>query len=322
MRPPPAPGPSPPRAGLTSAAPNPLLGERSPLLVLAAVFVGGLLVVRMVFYLVLGMLVRVRHGVGLDALIVSYQIGALRFPYDVIVANAVAQAVGLGGVALLGARLHTARVSAWLHLSGAPPAAFGLALVGLLGLVPLVQLLSTFNAYLPLPSFLRTLEQTQLSLFDRVLSPDAPGVFVLVVATLALAPALFEETFFRGYVLRQSHIGRTGTGAILLSALLFALYHGRFGQLLPLLALGVYLGFVAFVSGSVWPGIVAHFVYNAGLITAAALAASPDRVPELEAWTLLPGTALVVLSMRSLLARRALPVAAAPPPSVSWRPPR
>ncbi len=289
-----------------------------PLLVLVGVFAVALLTVRLVFFLVLSGLVRLRHGVDVDTLIVSYQLGAVRYPYDVIVANALAQAVGLGYVAVRAARLHSEQASDWLRLGPAPPAAFGLALVGMAGLVPLVQLLSALNALLPLPSYLRELEQAQLMLFDRVLSPDNPLTFGLVVLTLSLAPALFEEVFFRGYVLRQSGRGRTGVAAVLLSATLFALYHGRFGQVLPLFALGIYLGFIVRVSGSVWPAVAAHFAYNTGLIVAAALAPSADRVPALPFWLVLPGTALVVVATRSLLARRARMVAVEAPASVSW----
>jgi uncharacterized protein len=281
-----------------------------PLLVLLGVFAVAMLVVRVVFFLLLGVLVRVRHGVDLDTLIVSYQLGAVSYPYDVIVANALAQAVGLGYVAIRAAALHTDRVGDWLRLGPAPPVAFALAVVGMLGLVPLVQLLSTLNAYINLPSFLQELERAQLLLFDRVLSPGDAATFGLVVMTLALSPALFEEVFFRGYVLRQSGRGRTGVGAVVLSALLFALYHGRFGQVLPLLALGLYLGFVARVCGSVWPAVAAHFLYNGGLIVAVTLAPSPDRVPALETWVVIPGTVLTLLAARSLLARRARAVAA------------
>jgi ABC-2 type transport system permease protein/sodium transport system permease protein len=93
----------------------------------------------------------------------------------------------------------------------------------------------------------------------------------LVVATLALTPAVVEELCFRGYLF--SAVGRrfTPLATILITALLFGLFHVLTGstllleRFLPTTMLGLVLGTVAWRSGSVLPGIALHFTHNAFL---------------------------------------------------------
>ncbi|MFN9952681.1 MAG: lysostaphin resistance A-like protein, partial [bacterium] len=62
-----------------------------------------------------------------------------------------------------------------------------------------------------------------------------------------LAP-LFEETLFRGLLLPVlgRHLG--GMGAVLVSALMFALAHLSLGELVPLSVLGIGLGLLRWQS--------------------------------------------------------------------------
>ena len=90
----------------------------------------------------------------------------------------------------------------------------------------------------------------------------------LLVATLALTPAVIEELCFRGFLfsslLRVWSPGRT----ILLTALLFGLFHVLTGNALlierfvPSALLGLFLGWIAWRSGSVLPGMLMHLVHN------------------------------------------------------------
>jgi sodium transport system permease protein len=94
------------------------------------------------------------------------------------------------------------------------------------------------------------------------------GVAVLV---FALLPAITEELAFRGYIL--SGLGRSypkGT-AIVLSALLFGILHvllSLFQQLFGATLLGLVIGLIAVRTGSLWPGVLFHFINNSlGLLT-------------------------------------------------------
>ena len=84
---------------------------------------------------------------------------------------------------------------------------------------------------------------------------------------MALASALGEEVFFRGFLLTFL-AQRLGPGpGLLLAALVFALFHpvpDRRAWLYPLYVFfaGVLFGLTYLLSGSLVPGILAHFLYN------------------------------------------------------------
>ena len=111
-------------------------------------------------------------------------------------------------------------------------------------------------------------ESIQRSLAEMAKQIPNLGVGVLV---LALVPAITEEFAFRGYIL--SGLARTYRPwtAIVLSALLFAFLHvllSLFQQFFGAALLGVVLGAIAWRTGSIWPGVVFHFVNNAlGVLT-------------------------------------------------------
>ncbi len=96
----------------------------------------------------------------------------------------------------------------------------------------------------------------------------ASGVGYASALALALASALGEELFFRGAL--QNALGHVfgPWGALVLQAALFALGHpapGRAGRLYALwaFAAGLVFGGLYLLSGSLMPGILAHFLYNA-----------------------------------------------------------
>lgn len=93
----------------------------------------------------------------------------------------------------------------------------------------------------------------------------------LLLLTLAVAPAVIEEACFRGYLFSAFRT-RLGPGqTILVTAFLFGLFHVFVGstllieRFLPTTMLGIILGYVAWRTNSVWPGIVLHFCHNAML---------------------------------------------------------
>jgi len=106
-------------------------------------------------------------------------------------------------------------------------------------------------------------------LIDRMRGLPLP----LLLLCIAVVPAVFEELFFRGYLfgaLRQTTSVRT---TILGSAILFGLFHLivvdglAFERLVPSTLLGVVLGWIAWRTGSVLPGIVLHLCHNGWLMT-------------------------------------------------------
>lgn len=94
--------------------------------------------------------------------------------------------------------------------------------------------------------------------------------FVLDTIKLAIIPAFCEELLFRGLILdRLKRFGRLR--AIVISALMFSLMHQHPAQLFYTFILGMFLGYMALESGSIWGGIILHFVNNFSQVVMTAL---------------------------------------------------
>ncbi len=89
---------------------------------------------------------------------------------------------------------------------------------------------------------------------------DALDISLLLLATTIAAP-FCEEIMFRGYVQPAYEQWGAWTGWVV-SGFIFALYHLRFQGVFALLPVSFALGFVAWRSHSLLPGIVLHAVYN------------------------------------------------------------
>jgi ABC-2 type transport system permease protein/sodium transport system permease protein len=93
----------------------------------------------------------------------------------------------------------------------------------------------------------------------------------LILLTLALVPAVFEELSFRGFLFGSLRALMPGWWAVAAAAILFGMFHEAIfpGRLLTSTFLGLVLGWVRLRAGSVVPSMVLHTVHN-GLLLAAA----------------------------------------------------
>jgi uncharacterized protein len=82
------------------------------------------------------------------------------------------------------------------------------------------------------------------------------------VLFIALVPGFVEETFFRGYMQRRL-LQRWSPGvAILVTTVLFAIMHVMPHAVVNAFVIGLWLGVLAWRTGSVWPGAVSHAFIN------------------------------------------------------------
>jgi ABC-2 type transport system permease protein/sodium transport system permease protein len=207
---------------------------------------------------------------------------ALMFPLSFLLAGAVSLWSGLsvevrlgllaGSQVLLFAGLPL--VSAWSGrvrlLSGfrlQPPGVLSLVLGLLLGLNlwPWVHEVILFLRQIGMA----TLPTEQLEKMGESLAQLRGWPVWLVVLILAGIPAWCEEFFFRGYLFRALEgDGRRPGWAIVGSAVLFGLFHVQVANALaverfpPSFLLGLVLGWLAWKSGSIWPGVVLHVCHN------------------------------------------------------------
>ncbi len=84
-----------------------------------------------------------------------------------------------------------------------------------------------------------------------------------VLLTMALVPAVCEELLFRGFVLNQLLGPETRARAILVSAVLFGVFHRHLLLLLPAGLAGLLFAVMVQRSRSLTPAILAHFTVNA-----------------------------------------------------------
>ena len=102
------------------------------------------------------------------------------------------------------------------------------------------------------------------------------GIVQLSVEAVVLAP-LSEELFFRGMLLQAlCYHGWRAWPAVLLSSVAFGLVHGQPQDVLPLVTMGLVLGYVRLRCGALWPCILMHMLFNARTIAVALLAPELD----------------------------------------------
>jgi ABC-2 type transport system permease protein/sodium transport system permease protein len=97
----------------------------------------------------------------------------------------------------------------------------------------------------------------------------------MLLVTMAVVPAACEEFFFRGMVYHALAARGRPRQAIVVSAVLFGLFHifalGGLAtpRLLPSTLMGLILGWVCYRTGSVLPGMLLHACHNGAALTVA-----------------------------------------------------
>ena len=91
--------------------------------------------------------------------------------------------------------------------------------------------------------------------------PDGVGQYIMAVFTLCLLPAVVEELFFRGLILKG--LMPMGKGvAVVASAFLFSLFHFSLEQTVYQFALGIIFALVVLKTGNLLYGMILHFLNN------------------------------------------------------------
>jgi ABC-2 type transport system permease protein/sodium transport system permease protein len=135
-------------------------------------------------------------------------------------------------------------------------------LIGVASWVPAHELFVLQNLVLPVPKAILESDQTIREAFANY------SIF-LPLLLIALAPAICEEMFFRGFLSGglKSSAGKWVT--ILVAASIFAVFHFLPAKFAVTAGLGVVLGYICWNSRSVWPAILAHLLHNASAVVIA-----------------------------------------------------
>jgi sodium transport system permease protein len=168
------------------------------------------------------------------------------------------------------------------------------------GAMPLVWVLGWLQTFiLPVPwEMLEGLEQ--------LMAADSVGRLAWLLLLLAVTPALCEEAVFRGVLL-----GGTGDldpwRRIVLNGLVFGLFHLSFEtaiRFLPSATLGMFIAWAVVRTGSIWVGVLMHFLNNGVIVFLASTPgvreyfSDPEAPPPL--WLVPLAAALVWVGVRAL----------------------
>jgi hypothetical protein len=130
-----------------------------------------------------------------------------------------------------------------------------------------------------------------------------PDLLMNIIFIAAFA-GIGEELFFRGVLQRLFIKGTKSPWAgIIIAAFIFSFFHFQFFGFIPRFLLGILLGAIYWYSGSLWPAIIAHFLYDAFIIILAYF--NPQLIQNPEA-SLVDNSYLVIAALVSLLLVSAL----------------
>ncbi|QDV63147.1 ABC transporter permease subunit/CPBP intramembrane protease [Crateriforma conspicua] len=188
-----------------------------------------------------------------------------------LVLNAVALAVTFGGVPLLVAWFNRLKLVPSFRLRTFPwTAALGAIILGLGAWVFAHEAFVLADAV-----GIKGLTESKIAQTEKVLEAWKQVSPVLLLATLAMTPAVIEELCFRGFLFSAFAKFMSPAKTIIVTAVLFGAFHVLTGNALllerfvPSTLLGLILGWIAYRTGSVIPGMLMHFVHN-GLLELAA----------------------------------------------------
>lgn len=142
-----------------------------------------------------------------------------------------------------------------------------LAFVSVLVAQFFIEYLVTINKSVNLPPSIaetfRASQQKAEAIINKLLDFKDPIRLIPVAFVMAVVPAFGEELFFRGLLMGTFLRAKMNPiAAIIVSGFLFAVVHFEFDNTLAIWVLGSFLGYLYYVSGSLWLPIAAHFVNN------------------------------------------------------------
>jgi membrane protease YdiL (CAAX protease family) len=150
----------------------------------------------------------------------------------------------------------------------------GLFILGIVILTPLLQNYLYIQNYIfeylakispfvnQVKSFFDSLDKLVENTYGDLLSANNifEGLFVVIV--VSVVPALCEETMFRGFIQKSFEFKLKPFWAALITAVFFGAYHFNPYGLIPLVGLGLYFGFAAYTSNSIFIPMILHFLNN------------------------------------------------------------
>jgi uncharacterized protein len=184
-----------------------------------------------------------------------------RFRGPILAATTVFEFLFFGlGTWLVFRAWHGAELRARFRIKAPSLLAIAAAAAGAAGLFPIALLAGEiFERAFP---FLKEIESRGVNLLEA----SGTASWALLVISICLTPALCEEFLFRGYLQGTASLRLRSPLSWMIPGAYFALIHQNYFGLGALLVIGLYLAFVFEASGSIFPGMLVHFLYNGSIL--------------------------------------------------------
>jgi len=135
---------------------------------------------------------------------------------------------------------------------------------------PLIAQFSLWNSEIPLAEWMTSTQDNSTWLLEQTLKMESFSEFFLSILLVGVSAAVGEELLFRGIIQRyfvanmpSPHVG------IIVSSLLFGIFHMQLSRFLPLAFLGLLLGYSYYYTKSIWVPILLHLANNGLQVTGA-----------------------------------------------------
>jgi len=146
-----------------------------------------------------------------------------------------------------------------------------LGIVAMFTVIPFNATVAEWNDSITFPesmagieTLLRNLNELNEATSEKLMNGSNLIVALLIFGALA---AISEELLFRSViqkafvkVFRNAHVG------IIVTSLVFSAFHGDFFGFLPRFVYGLMLGYIFYISGSIWASILMHFANNSTIV--------------------------------------------------------
>ncbi|HZY10942.1 MAG TPA: CPBP family intramembrane glutamic endopeptidase, partial [Bacteroidota bacterium] len=130
---------------------------------------------------------------------------------------------------LLLVRFATLTPAQYLRLTAPDPRTLIPPLVGIFSLQQMLQIYLYFQEKIPLPETVRNMVDKFKEMIEEVyrllVSSHSIPELIMVIFVIAFIPAIAEELLFRGLVQRSFEKGLTATKGMILTGIIFGVYH-------------------------------------------------------------------------------------------------
>jgi len=190
-----------------------------------------------------------------------------------MLANTIAQFTMIAGGALIGVKLHRKikENKAFLRLQTGENFGVQLGLTAILFVVafPIVLFLGWVNSFVPVSDFMKQMADQSAELIGKLLQSE--NGILLGFIFIGITPSICEELLFRGYMFRAFEKSTRIVTAIVVTSIIFSMFHLDIMGFLPRMFLGLLLAYVTWTSNSLYPAMLGHLINNGGIVIASGL---------------------------------------------------